>query len=88
MTRHDTVGEKVHLSFRFEDAEDLNEDEESRKVNDSDQTRKNLMKINRMKAVMKTIPIVGGILDSLSWITDPKAQDSGFHNKRFPGILI
>ena len=46
MTRHETVGEKVHLSFRFEDAEDLNEDEESRKVNDSDQTRKNLMKQN------------------------------------------
>ena len=46
MTRHETVGEKVHLSFRFEDAEYLNEDEESRKVNDSDQTRKNLMKQN------------------------------------------
>ena len=44
MTRHETVGEKVHLSFEFEDAEDLNEDEESRKVKDSDQTRKNLMK--------------------------------------------
>ena len=44
MTRYETVGEKVHLSFRFEDAEDLNEDEESRKVNDSDQTRKNLIK--------------------------------------------
>ena len=29
MTRHETVGEKVHLSFRFEDAEDLNEDEAS-----------------------------------------------------------
>ena len=41
-----------------------------------------------MKAVTKTNPIVGGIPDSLSWITDPKAQDSRFHNKRFPGILI
>ena len=36
-----------------------------------------------MKAVTKTIPIVGGILDPLSWITDPKAQDSGFHEKDF-----
>ena len=44
MTRHETVGEEVHLSFGFEDVEDLNEDEASRKVNDSDQTRKNLMK--------------------------------------------
>ena len=32
MTRHETVGEKVHFSFGFEDAEDLNEDEESRKL--------------------------------------------------------
>jgi len=29
------------------------------------------------------IPIVSGILDSLSCIQDSKAQDSGFHNRKF-----
>ena len=32
------------------------------------------------------IPIVSGIPDSLSCIPDSKAQDSGFHKPRFPGI--
>ena len=30
------------------------------------------------------IPIVGGILDSLSCIPDSKAQDSGFQKQKFP----
>ena len=32
------------------------------------------------------IRIVSGIPDSLSWITDSKAQDSGFHRQKFPGF--
>ena len=30
------------------------------------------------------IVIVGGIPDFLSWITDSKAQDFGFHKQNFP----
>ena len=32
------------------------------------------------------IPIVSGIPDSLSRIPDSKAQDSGFHEQKFPGF--
>ena len=32
------------------------------------------------------ISIVSGIPDSLSCIPDSKAQDSGFHKQRFPGL--
>ena len=32
------------------------------------------------------IRIVSGIWDSLSWITDSKAQDGGFHKQKFPGL--
>ena len=76
MTRHETAGEKVHLSFGFEDAEDLNEDEASRKVNDCDQTRKNLMKQNES----------GDENDSNRW------RDSGFleldYGSQSPGFRI
>ena len=34
------------------------------------------------------IPIVSGILDSLSCISDSKAQDSGFHISKFPEFWI
>ena len=34
------------------------------------------------------IPIVSGIPDSLSCIPDSKAQDSGFHQKKFPDSEI
>ena len=34
------------------------------------------------------VPIVSGILDSLSCIPDSKAQDSGFHNQNFPVLRI
>ena len=34
------------------------------------------------------IPIVTGILDSLSGIPESKAQDCGFHDKKFPGFRI
>ena len=33
------------------------------------------------------IPIFSGIPDSLSCILDSKAQDSGFNEQTFPGIL-
>ena len=33
------------------------------------------------------IPIVSGVPDSLSWIPDSKAQDSGFHQKNFSKVL-
>ena len=32
------------------------------------------------------IPVISRILDSLSCILDSKAQDSRFHNKKFPGV--
>ena len=32
------------------------------------------------------ISIDSGIPDALSWITDSKVQDSGFHKQAFPGI--
>ena len=32
------------------------------------------------------IPILSGILDSLSYILDSKAWDSGFHKQNFPGF--
>ena len=34
------------------------------------------------------IPILSGILDSLSYILDSKAQESGFHKQNFPGFRI
>ena len=34
------------------------------------------------------IPVVSGILDSLSCIPDSKAQDSGFHIPKFPEFWI
>ena len=34
------------------------------------------------------IPIVCGILDSLSWIEDSKTQDSSFHKQKPPRIQI
>ena len=34
------------------------------------------------------IPIVRGIPDSLSYIRDSKAKDSGFHKQNFPGFRI
>ena len=34
------------------------------------------------------IPIASGILDSLSWTTDSKAQESEFHKQTFPGSQI
>ena len=34
------------------------------------------------------IPIVSGILDSLSWIMDSKDKDSGLHKPKFPAFWI
>ena len=34
------------------------------------------------------IPVISGIPDSLSKISDSKAQDSGFHKQNFPGVWI
>ena len=34
------------------------------------------------------IPIASGILNPLSWITDSKAQESEFHEQKFPGSRI
>ena len=81
MTRHETVGEKCIWAS----------DSKTRKIWTRMKRAEKLMILikqgriwwNRMKAATKTIPIVGGIPDSLGWITDPNAQDSGFHNRDF-----
>ena len=34
------------------------------------------------------IPILSGIPDSLTYILDSKARDSGFHKQNFPGFPL
>ena len=34
------------------------------------------------------IPIISGITNTLNWIPNSKAQDSGLHKQKFPGPQI